>query len=91
MDVAGDHVDDLAYPGALLRGRGHQRVGGVGFVEILHDGHRLTHLHLAIHQKRHQPLGIEPAIGLLALLALPQIDRMLLIIEPLELHHDPYR
>ncbi len=90
VNITGDHVDDLAHPGPRVGGRGHQGVGGIGLVKVLHDGDRLTDLHIAIHQKRHQPLRVDPAIGLLALLALPQIDGMLLVGESLKLQHDPY-
>ncbi len=90
VDIAGDHVDYLAHLGACLGGRGHQGVGGIGFVKVLHDGDRLTDLHIAIHQKGHQPLRVDPFVTLLALLPLPQIDRVLLIIQSLELQHDPH-
>ncbi|MNF96707.1 hypothetical protein D3C85_1257070 [compost metagenome] len=90
VSVAGDHVDYLAHPGPLLGGGGHQGVGRIGLVEVLHDGHRLTQLHIPVDEKRHQPLGIDPAIGLLFLLTLSQIDRVLLITKSLELQHQTH-
>ncbi|MNT58332.1 hypothetical protein D3C72_1957600 [compost metagenome] len=65
-------------------------MGGIGFVEVFHDGDRLADLHLAVDEKGHQPLRIDPAVSLLLLLALAQMHRVLLITQSLELQHQAH-
>ncbi|MNR27068.1 hypothetical protein D3C85_1443210 [compost metagenome] len=90
MGVAGNHVDYLPHPGPVDGGRRHQGIGGISLVEVFHDGDGLAYLHLAVDEEGHQPLGIEPAIGLLFLFALAQMHRVLLITKSLELQHQTH-
>ena len=92
MRVGGDDLRQAPHPRAALRVLRQQRRIGMGLVEIFDDGERFEQRRpVAVDQRRDRHHRIDLAEGLLALLALHQIDLDDLVgLEPLQIHRDAH-
>ena len=92
MRIGGDDLRQPPHPRAALRVLRQQRRIGMGLVEIFDDSERLEQRRpVAIDQRRDRHHRVDLAEGVLALLALHQIDVDDLVgLEPLQIHRNAH-
>ena len=95
MDLAGDVERDRAHAGAAERVGGQQRRLGDGLVEVLDDRERLRDrrrraaLGVVDDERRHQLRRRDGAKRRRELLVLDEVDRQVVVVEPLQRQRDP--
>ena len=88
MNLTGNRLGQGPHTGPASGVFGQQCRRGMGFIQILHDGHGLRQAQTVNFQHGHQGVAVELGEGVMQLLAFGQMHRVVLVRQAFEGQRD---